>query len=165
MFENWYKCLPMYDDINRQHRTENEVVNEQINWQTWNNYLLPFQIIRDKNPSTSWVFRLYTHDGILYRNLMTGLLAAQIKVNTVTGSDIIQFIATQSVTEVECGAYYYYFSDGINEWWSEIFAVKNEAKEIGVGMAIIDGLEIIIVTPSLPLVPAIIGDPIIAEKS
>lgn len=167
MFENWYKCLPMYDSIDRQHRTENEVINQQVNWLTYNNYLLPFQVKRLKHPSTSWVFRMYEAGGAYYRDMMTELIPTQIIVNSVVGSDIIQFIATQAVQAIDCGAYYYYFSDGVNEWWSELFVVKDEAKDVGAGMAIVDddNMMIIIATPSLPLVSKPIGSPIVAERS
>lgn len=164
MFENWYKCLPMYDDISRQHKIENEVVYDQVQWQTYCNFLLPFQIIRGKSPSTTWEFGLYATDGVLKLDLMTILEVTQIKCNTVSGSDIIQYIATQGFAEIDCGTYYYYFSDGINEWWSEIFVIREDCKTARIGMNIIDGITIVIDTPSVPIFPPL-GDPIVVERS
>ncbi len=169
MFENWYKCIPMYDDIERQHWTENDIIFKQPNFETYNNYLLPFQVIRGKNPSTAFTLELYDSSGVLYMDVTAALTTEQFTINTAGGSDIIQYIATEALSAIDCGAYYYYFTDGTNEWWSEIFLVRSVTKSVGVGMAIVDNVNLVVLieTPSMPLVPLLpaVKNPAIVEKS
>jgi hypothetical protein len=148
MFNNHYKCIPMFRKEERQHFNYEDVVNRTIEmFPCFQNLLHPFQVRRRRNPSTTYTFHLLGLDGVMAYDLSLLIDPTQIIVTTAGNFDLIQYLCTKEIDDIDCGQYYYYFADGSNEWYSEIFTVKTIDAYRFNTLAIIDGLYIDIASP------------------
>lgn len=135
MFDKYYKCIPMFEAASEQWQKKQEAVSKYITWQTFNNYLLPFQVFRSTTPSTTFTLELLNKEGILQETI--SVPSNNYEIRTTAGIDRIQYFAQHELL-LDCGEYYYHFTDNISHWYSELFAVKNIALELGTGLEIVD---------------------------
>ena len=98
------------------------------------NTIVPFQIRRVASLNPIVLFDLYTYNDItgdFYYDLdvfsiMAGSSTDHLRVVQVSDVDNIIWNPISNFTNIlNCGFHYVYLSDGVSEWWSEVFRVYN----------------------------------------
>lgn len=147
IYEAHHKCIPFYESVTDQYNQSFDVVFEQkCFWSCPFNQLLPFQITRMKRPSTDFTLKLVSKNGTI-ENITADLDDDQLLAFTCYGKDIIQFFGTQEF-DLDCGVYYYQFSDGVETWYSDWFEIYDEEVYIDKELAITGDMYLYIGEPT-----------------
>ena len=127
---NNLSVLPWYTSIDQQNARKWWIYNRIYPLFTEAGYMLPFQIIREHEVSTSlWAFHIFTSNGVL-----VGTYTDELRENGITvkqfptlGYDVIVYSSRLPIfPSMPNGQYYAVLSIGTHQYYSEIFTVVND---------------------------------------
>lgn len=99
------------------------------------NAILPFQIRRKRSLNQISTFNIYTYDVSINEFLYSlnvlliipAPLTNHLKIIQMETSDNIVFYQTADLSShLPCGLHYIHISDGVNDWYSEVFSVVSD---------------------------------------
>lgn len=119
--------LPFYPSLDHQNRNKawchDKMRMFKLISSTWR--FLPFQIVRNTDPATAYTWELYlAYDDSFYMTI--NFPPGQIDTATKGGYDYITYFGTEDFfSEMECGKFYIYWTDGNIERFSEVFTIED----------------------------------------
>lgn len=130
---NNLSLLPFYDKLPRQYHNKSYVFGKKLTFANPDRKFPSFQIVRYHGVANSIVEVLLIQ---IETNTITNITVdiqsgvGQLKIKPVTGTtnyDLITYYPNVEIPNLTTpeGHYYLKISDGVNIWWSEIFAIIN----------------------------------------
>lgn len=129
-YNNNFNPLPWYNDISRQDWRKSYAYGTVYPLFAPANILLPFQIFRAHSTAEVTAVELYTKGGAYVQDITQAMQEAGLTVISIddfAGYDVILYPANlYMATAMQDGQYYLRLTDGVSEWYSEVFTVVQD---------------------------------------
>lgn len=124
---NNFSVLPWYTDIREQNHRRSYAYGSVYPLYTMVNTLLPFQIIRPKRNNAISAVKLYTVDGLFVADITETMKETGLQIVSFESYDVIVYTGLLPMaTNIGQGQYYVTLTDGVDTWFSEVFAYVND---------------------------------------
>ena len=99
------------------------------------NVIMPFQLRRRRSATTITTFDLYTYNSVYGQfnldysilSVISGVITDHLRIVQSGTMDNIIWNPQESFTsDMDCGLHYVHLSDGISNWYSEVFQVEED---------------------------------------
>lgn len=127
---NNLSVLPFYTDIQWQNHRRSYAYGEIYPLISKADMFLPFQILRLHRDNSVNSVKLYRKDGSLYKDITHAMLETGLRIfsqRPFLDIDTILYAGTIPIgIDVADGIYYIALSDGVDNWYSEMFTVVQD---------------------------------------
>ena len=124
---NNFSCLPFYTDIELQNHKRSYAYGNVYPLYTEANFILPFQIIRDKRPDNIQSVILYDVKGNQIADISQKMRESGLQIVRLVDYDIIVYTGNIAIPQnMRDGQYYITITDGVETWYSEVFTVVQD---------------------------------------
>lgn len=122
--------LKFYDSPAKQNHRKSYAFGQIYQLITYNNMLLPFQVVLASGTSVDWV-RLYDFNTDKYTDITTSMKENGLVIKSFTGFKLLKYPGTLPIVEIKHeGLYYLVISiSGLGTIYSDLFTVTNRVSD------------------------------------
>lgn len=128
---NNISVLPWYNSINEQNHRKSYAFGDIYPLFTPKDKLLPFQIMRGLRTEQIILAEMYTIEGVLFADILTPLNETGLEIVSfpIFEYDVIVYPGLFPMAiNATPGQYYVKLSDGVEEWFSDVFTVVMDVR-------------------------------------
>ena len=123
--------LPFYSDLTGQHHRAKWYAYTWAQITCAQNFLPRFQIKRTQALAASLTFTLHTLEDGSSADITAAVQASGLLVDDTYDYEIISYAATLPIgASYGIGGYYLHITDGTNNWYSEMFAMRDDLEQM-----------------------------------